>query len=268
MKEYAKKKNKLTHEIVDLEEKYRKERKAKYPEYEKDDIKVLSTSSSKHYDDKLVQELVKVIEEFHPIKQFKNEELYHTNLYTYLCEKIPGTIGFEEQRGRSRPDIIVGDIAIEVKGPTNNQGLITIADKINRYSQHFDYILVVLFEIEVYEKFYQEWYESIMSHYEDQVTIIRKSDVMAPNKPIPASTKESSNKNSGVQLPKQVGYCIRCGVTVPLDQNKPLCQKCYLLWVKYSNKRYPEKYCHICGTQSKQFYNKPVCYNCWKKLHS
>ena len=75
---------------------------------------------------------------------------------------IPGEIGYEVQRGSSRPDIVVGDIAIEIKGPTDNQGLITIADKINRYSQHFEHIIVVLFEVQIFERFYNEWYEGIM----------------------------------------------------------------------------------------------------------
>jgi len=125
-------------------------------------------------DNELLQELINKIGEYQPIKPFKNELLYHTNLYTYLCEKIPEEIGFEEQRGSSRPDIVVGDIAIEIKGPTDRQGLITIADKINRYSQHFDHVIVVLFEVEIYDRYYQEWYEGIINQYQNQVTIIRK----------------------------------------------------------------------------------------------
>jgi hypothetical protein len=265
LKEYAKKKNKLPFTIVDLEKKYKLERLEKYPEYETDERTVLSVNSSIQYDEQLVEKLIEAIEEFKPVKFFKNEELYHTNLYTYLCEKIPGEIGFEEQRGRSRPDIVVGDIAIEVKGPTDSQGLVTIADKINRYSQHFDYIIVVLFDVEVFEKFYQEWHEGIMRQYEGQVTIIRKFDVRNMEKTTDLSMNQSPKNQPSEPLNMNCGYCIRCRVEISRNTAKPLCEKCYVSWVRYSNERYPENYCHICGTKSKQSYSKPVCYSCWEK---
>jgi hypothetical protein len=266
LREYAKKRNKIPYEISELEKQYKQERREKYPEYETDDETGLPIDSSHQCDMMLVQELINAIEEFRPIKVFRNEELYHTNLYTYLCEKIPREVGFEEQRGRSRPDIVVGDIAIEVKGPTDNQGLITIADKINRYSQHFDHIIVVLFEVQVFEKFYQEWYESIMRHYDGQVTIIRKLNAGPKDKSTPTSSKESPTDQPSVPPKGEVGYCIRCRAEIPINAHRPLCETCYPIWAKFSNVRYQEKYCHICGKMSKQSYSKPVCYTCWKGL--
>lgn len=174
LKEYAKMHNKLPYKIIELEKQYKIERVKKYPEYEKDDGTIYSEISGDSCDVELLQELVNIIKEYRPVKPFKNELLYHTNLYTHLCEKIPGEIGFEVQRGSSRPDIVVGDIAIEIKGPTDRQGLITIADKINRYSKYFGHTIVVLFDVEVYERYYYEWYEGIIKQYQNQVTIIRK----------------------------------------------------------------------------------------------
>lgn len=174
LKEYARMHNHLPYKIVELEETYKKQRMEQYPEYEKDDSIPLSERDLGSCDVELLQELINVIKEYRPIKPFRNEILYHTNLYTFLCEKISNEIKFEEQRGSSRPDIVVDNIAIEIKGPTDRGGLITIADKINRYSQFFDHIIVVLFEVEVFERFYYEWYDGIMKQYENQVTIIRK----------------------------------------------------------------------------------------------
>lgn len=71
-------------------------------------------------------------------------------------------------------DDFIGVIAIKIKGPTNNQGLIPIPDKINCYSQHFEHIIIVIFEVQIFERFYREWYEGIMRQYGDLVTIIRK----------------------------------------------------------------------------------------------
>jgi hypothetical protein len=171
LREYARINHKLSTKIIEIEKTYKKERIAQYPEYEQDDGTLSYGTDDENV---LLRELTSKINEYQPIKPFKNEELYHTNLYTYLCEKIPGEIGFEVQRGSSRPDIVVGDIAIEIKGPTDNQGLITVADKINRYSQHFEHIIVVLFEVQTLDRFYNEWYEGIIQHYEGLVTIIRK----------------------------------------------------------------------------------------------
>ena len=174
LKEYAKMHNKFPYKIAELEKKYKQERVKKYPDYEKNDGFIPTEISADSCDNELLQELINTIGEYRPIKPFKNELLYHTNLYTYLCEKITGEIGFEEQRGSSRPDIVVGDIAIEIKGPTDRHGLMTIADKINRYSQYFDHVIVVLFEVEVYDRYYHEWHEGIVNQYQNQVTIIRK----------------------------------------------------------------------------------------------
>jgi len=216
------------------------------------------------YDGELVQGLIKSIEEFRPIKLFKSEELYHTNLFTYLCLKIPNKITFEEQRGRSRPDISVGDVAIEVKGPTDKQGLVTIADKMLRYSQHFNYIIIVLFDVTIFEPLYKEWHEGIIRQYDGKVTIIRKLNSLASEKPTP-TIKGNSRYQS--PIPKESGgYCIRCGLKILLNPDKPLCHKCYPLWARYSNPKFPEKYCHVCGKKSKQSYSKPICYPCWKKI--
>ena len=251
MKEYAEKKNKITPEIIEIEKKYKKERFEKYPEYEKDDIEVLSSISPYPYDRKLVDELVKAIEEFQPVKRFKSEDLYHTNLHTYLCEKISVDVSFEKQRASSRPDMEVGDIAIEVKGPTDDRATQTIADKLLRYLESYNYIILVLFDVRLTENRYQDLYKSIMRQYEGRVSIIRKDTI-----PKEKSLSESTGTN---------GHCIRCGDEIPLNPDKPLCQKCYGSWVKFSNGKYPEKYCHVCGVMSKQSYIRPICYSCYKK---
>jgi tetratricopeptide (TPR) repeat protein len=173
LKDYARKKCKLSHEIIELEEKYREERLHKYPEYANKETTINSQGPTGYYDNELLQELIQVIKDYQPVKPFKNEFLYQTNLCTYLQGKIPGGIGFEVQKGSSRPDLVVGEIAIEIKGPTDHPGLKTIADKINRYSLHWEYLIVVLFDVQVRDRLYNEWYESIMRKNEG-VTIIRK----------------------------------------------------------------------------------------------
>lgn len=55
-------------------------------------------------------------------------------------------------------------------------------------------------------------------------------------------TKSSVQKN---------GFCIRTGVTIPYDLNRPLSREAYYIWADFSNPDYPEKYCHFSGEKSK-----------------
>lgn len=64
---------------------------------------------------------------------------------------------------------------------------------------------------------------------------------------------------------QQNGFCIRCKKPIKFDLLLPYCKKCYIIWNKYANKEYKEKYCHICGRSSKSTLNKPVCHPCYKK---
>jgi len=73
----------------------------------------------------------------------------------------------EVQTGSSRPDIVIQNIAIEVKGPTYSKDLQTIADKLMRYSQHYDTVIVVLFNVQVNERRYSEWERGIRNTFGD-----------------------------------------------------------------------------------------------------
>lgn len=70
----------------------------------------------------------------------------------------------------------------------------------------------------------------------------------------------ASTKVSGVGT---VGYCIRCGISVGLDINHPLCDGCYDKWAEWENEDYPEEMCHICGQPSDVSYAKPLCTACY-----
>jgi hypothetical protein len=110
----------------------------------------------------LFEEVVKEIKEFTPAKEkLGNEYCYQLNLHGWLKRTFPSTV-IEEQKGSSRPDIVIDNtIAIEIKGPTGVEELKTIADKVIRYAQHFEGIIIVLFEVNVNEQYYQEWFNGI-----------------------------------------------------------------------------------------------------------
>lgn len=46
------------------------------------------------------------------------------------------------------------------------------------------------------------------------------------------------------------GYCIRTGVEIPFNPQKPFCKDSWIEWNKYKKEDYKEKYCHFSGELS------------------
>jgi hypothetical protein len=63
-------------------------------------------------------------------------------------------------------------------------------------------------------------------------------------------SKSRENKPSSIQADKPNGYCIRSGVEIPFNIEKPMCYDAYKAWSKYSDPDYPEKFCHFSGEPS------------------
>lgn len=109
------------------------------------------------------------IKEFKPIRQYKEELLYQTELVWFLKNNYPD-VEIEQTRNFSRPDIIIDDIAIEIKWPTNMAALKTLPDKINSYLPKWDYLFIVLFNIDIVSdkekniKIYEEKKQQILDN--------------------------------------------------------------------------------------------------------
>ena len=125
------------------------------------------------------------IKAFKPLKKYTKEELYQTQLSGYLQNEYPD-LEIEKTIEYSRPDIIIDNIAIEIKGPTNMSGLKTIPDKINKYLPKRDYLFIVLFDIQVvwydvvknkqaYEEKKKEILENTIDSKKDKVFFIEMS---------------------------------------------------------------------------------------------
>ena len=104
--------------------------------------------------------------------------------------------------------------------------------------------------------------------YEEAQRLIRISDEIvisvekAPNKEKPAlrpDTKLNGNKKSG--------YCIRTGVEIPFNVEKPMSYDAFKSWNKYGDPEYPEKYCHFSGEPSngETSVSRPIIKKNWKK---
>jgi hypothetical protein len=110
-----------------------------------------------------------------PREKLKHEYNYQLSLHGWLNRTFPSAV-IEETKGASRPDIVINDVAIEIKGPTKTADLTTIADKLLRYKLHYKKLIIVLFEIQVSEKKLKEWETGLMRMTEirESVTIIKK----------------------------------------------------------------------------------------------
>ncbi len=117
--------------------------------------------------------VIKSVKKFESSNKWSFEEGYHGELIGYLKLKFPNVIA-EHQTVSSRPDIVIENIAIEVKGPTDNRALDTLTTKCLKYSQHYAHIIIVLFEPRFSESHYNEIYKGIKKHF-PHVEVIRKN---------------------------------------------------------------------------------------------
>ncbi len=77
---------------------------------------------------------------------------------------------------------------------------------------------------------------------------------------------EKANRNS-------TGFCIRTGVEIPFNIDKPMSYDAYKKWSEYSDPDYKEKFCHFSGEASygETSVNRPILKKYWKKaqeIHS
>jgi len=89
-------------------------------------------------------------------------------------------------------------------------------------------------------------------------------------KPTPISkpdTKKSSTKSQTIHNDPLTGYCIRTGIEIPFNVEKPMCYEAFMSWNKYGDPEYPEKFCHFSGEPSfgETCVSRPIMKKNWKK---
>lgn len=77
-------------------------------------------------------------------------------------------------------------------------------------------------------------------------------------------TKERKISKSTIE---HIGYCIRTGVEIPFNIEKPMCKEAFKSWNKYGDPDYPEKFCHFSGEASngETCMSKPILKKNWEK---
>jgi phosphatidylserine/phosphatidylglycerophosphate/cardiolipin synthase-like enzyme len=116
---------------------------------------------------------------------------------------------------------------------------------------------------QVYEDAWRD-IESILNNAQDFAYVEAPKEVEKPKTEINKATppKVIENKNN-----KPNGFCIRTGVSIPFNQEKPLCYDAYKSWNQYSDPNFKEKFCHFSGEPSngETCVAKPILYKNWKK---
>jgi len=79
--------------------------------------------------------------------------------------------------------------------------------------------------------------------------------------------KITKNKSNSVENKKHNGFCIRTGVEIPFNIEKPLSYDAYKRWNEYGDPDYPEKFCHFSGEPSNgdTSVNRPILNKNWKR---
>lgn len=128
-----------------------------------------------------LRDLESKIKEFKPVREYNEELLYQIELVWFLKNNYPN-LKIEETKDYKRPDIVIDDIAIEIKWPTDMSSLKTLPDKINSYLSQWNYLFIVLFNInivedrekniEIYENKKREILENTIDSKKDKIFFI------------------------------------------------------------------------------------------------
>lgn len=83
----------------------------------------------------------------------------------------------------------------------------------------------------------------------------------------PSEKKISKEKSSSTPSTNGKGFCIRTGVEIPFNVEKPLSYDAYKKWNEFGDSDYPEKFCHYTGEPSngETSVSRPILKKNWKK---
>ena len=87
---------------------------------------------------------------------------------------------------------------------------------------------------------------------------------LKPSLPFANKTKPTYSTH---KVNSHIGYCIRTGVKIPFDLERPFSYEAFQIWNQFADPSYPEKFCHFSGEPSKgeTSYDKPIMSKNWKK---
>lgn len=152
----------------------------------------------------------------------------------------------------------------------NEKKMIITSMNLYEFSQQNNREMGILIdrEIESDKKVYDDAWkdiESILNNATDFAYVeapkeIEKAINTQPKQPI----TKFENKSIGT---KPKGFCIRTGVEIPFNVEKPMSYDAFKKWNEYGDDEYPEKFCHFSGEPSngETSIRRPILKKNWKK---
>ncbi len=97
----------------------------------------------------------------------------------------------------------------------------------------------------------EDLYKSVLNEVQRLLTVSEEISI---------TVQKVDTKLKDIVSSKYNGYCIRTGVEIPFNIEKPLSKEAYKKWNEYGDPDYPEKFCHFSGEPSngETSYNKPI----------
>jgi phosphatidylserine/phosphatidylglycerophosphate/cardiolipin synthase-like enzyme len=110
-------------------------------------------------------------------------------------------------------------------------------------------------------------YKSIFDEVQRLLTISEEIRITVQKFDSNQKDKKESKPIQKNDKDKHLGFCIRTGVQIPFNIDKPLSAEAYKKWNEYSDPDYKEKYCHFSGELShgETSVSKPILKKNWKK---
>jgi ribosomal protein S13 len=133
----------------------------------------ISSGFSLTVDPELVNDIVEEIKSYKPSRKTSTELPYETGLHGFLSKSFP-QLETQITRGRTRPDIVIGNIAIEIKGPTTMTHITSLGDKLLRYPEFWGKLIIVLFDIQVSDGQLNDIKKATAKHHPDFGILIVK----------------------------------------------------------------------------------------------
>jgi hypothetical protein len=96
--------------------------------------------------------------------------------------------------------------------------------------------------------------------HEEAMRLLRSSTELK------VSVEKVAPKPAKATVDKDLGHCISCNASIPVNPEKPYCRDCFSVWKKHEDKEHKESFCHVCGKENPSTLIKPLCYGCYKKL--
>jgi len=95
----------------------------------------------------------------------------------------------------------------------------------------------------------------------------QRFELNAPKPTFVKQTSQKKDKPTTKQTNGQNGYCIRTGVEIPFNVEKPLSYDAFKKWNEFGDPNYPERFCHFSGEPSngETSVSRPILRKNWKK---